>query len=298
MSVFIVIVVAITVSNCITVVKTYGWGMSGLNWQNGTHHPPSPNNSNRNSNDMSTERANRVMKCLTSVFKVDRVGFRTVIGCILVTSFLASSMQVLQTLQLHQAVDTFVLSKIQPNYPLPHDGNFIFTRRNSYVARTSETHQQISSRRGRVLLHEGDASATAAAAAGAAVRVFTQITFSAEYDRDLMSHTLQHYVDNGLNPEYMLITVHHGDPTAVEEVASAVHTLQQFGVKHIQTWYGNFTSQNNCDMRQQHRRDVGVTDCDWIVKVDADEFIRVPGNDMPRFLQVLGSQHFDSVFGN
>jgi hypothetical protein len=285
MCIFIGIVVAITIANCITVMKTFGCGLPKWNRHIGTHFLHSPNN-----NTNTAERTIHVMDYLASKLKVDRLAYRTVIGFLLVTSFLASSFEALQTLRLQQAVDGVVFSMIQPNNHLPHDETSIATRQNSYVTSTLEHHQLVGpSLRGRALLHEG---------AGAAVRVFTQITFSAEYDQDLMPHTLQHYTDNGLNPEYMLITVHHGDHTAVEEVASAVHILQQFGVKHIQTWYGNFTSQKNCDMRQQHRRDVGVTDCDWIVKVDADEFIRVPGNDMPRFLQVLGSQHFDSVFGN
>jgi hypothetical protein len=281
MSLFIVIIVAITISNCITVAKSFGFSMPKLYGRNETNHPPNPNNNN--SNNYVIQRMLNFVEVLSSMFKVHKVPYRSFIGCIVVASFMATSVDVIQTLQFGEAEDS-VVSSIQP-------------RDDTYM-RISETHQPLAALRGRVLLLDQGHKTTAAAAATDAVRVFTQITFSAEYDRDLMPHTLQHYLDNGLNPEYMLITVHHGDPTAVEEVAAVVEAVQQFGVKHIQTWYGNFTSQNNCDMRQQHRRDAGVTDCDWIIKVDADEFIRVPGNDMPKFLQVLGSQHFDSVFGN
>jgi Glycosyl transferase family 2 len=142
-------------------------------------------------------------------------------------------------------------------------------------------------------VHRRDASA----AVGTPMPVWCQITFSAEYDLELMPHSIQHYLDVGIDPNYMLITLHHTDPEAIEELQSAVDVVHSFGIPQVQTWNGNFTSQKNCDMRQRHRALVGVRDCDWVLKFDADELLRVPSNDVVAFLQVLGQQNFDSVFG-
>jgi len=129
-------------------------------------------------------------------------------------------------------------------------------------------------------------------------RVWTQITFSAEYDQELLPHTIRHYLNVGLSPDTMLITLHHQDPDAPELQQAQDLLRNEFGIPHVQTWHGNFTSQKNCDMRQQHRQAVGVDDCDWILKLDADELLRVPGNDMITFLESLGMQNFDSVSAN
>jgi hypothetical protein len=133
--------------------------------------------------------------------------------------------------------------------------------------------------------------------ASQSARIWCQITFSAEYDQDLIMHSIQHYLDVGIDPKYMLITVHHTDPDATEELKTVVTTVRSFGIPHVQTWNGNFTSQKNCDMRYRHRKLAGVEDCDWVLKFDADELLRVPGNDIVAFLDVLGQQNFDSVFG-
>lgn len=133
--------------------------------------------------------------------------------------------------------------------------------------------------------------------ASKSARIRCQITYSAEYDQDLIMHSIQHYLDVGIDPNFMLITVHHTDPDAINELQTVVDVARGFGIPHIQTWNGNFTSQKNCGMHHHHRKVVGVQDCDWILKFDADELLRVPGNDIVAFMDVLGHQNFDSVFG-
>lgn len=126
-------------------------------------------------------------------------------------------------------------------------------------------------------------------------RVWTQITFSAEYDHDLLPHTIRHYLSVGLDPQYFLITLHHPDHQA-PELAQLTNLLKDFGIHHVQDWHGNFTSRSNCDMRVQHRQSVGVRDCDWVLKFDADEFLRVPGNDFPSFLTSVEEGDYDAVY--
>ena len=133
------------------------------------------------------------------------------------------------------------------------------------------------------------------------VKVWTQITFSAEYDQDLIQHSIKHYLENGnVDPDQMLITLHHYDPNATDVMDEAIAKVTDLGVPRtrIQTWNGNFTSQKNCDMRLKHRRTAGVSDCDWVLKFDADELLRVPGNDISTFLENLGTQGFDVAYGD
>jgi Glycosyl transferase family 2 len=234
-------------------------------------------NRHHRQNEVSPVESIEVLEYVAAFVKVDRVISRIAVIFILVASFLASFMEILQVVQLQRAADDHLLTKIQPHRRANQVG---------YLRTGHRGHRLMAVDRPNFRPEEP------------AVRVWTQITFSAEYDQDIIPHTLKHYMDNGLKPEYMLITLHHTDPEAVDELASAVASVKEFGAHHIQTWHGNFTSQKNCDMRIQQRVDVGVSDCDWIIKLDADELLRVPGNDMPSFLQVLGSQRFDSVFGN
>mmetsp|Transcript_50916 Transcript_50916/g.122756 ORF Transcript_50916/g.122756 Transcript_50916/m.122756 type:complete len:571 (+) Transcript_50916:167-1879(+) len=134
------------------------------------------------------------------------------------------------------------------------------------------------------------------------VKVWTQITFSAEYDQDLIQHSIRHYLENGnVDPSRMLITLHHYDQNATDGLMDdAIAKVTDLGVPRssIQTWNGNFTSQKNCDMRLKHRRTAGVSDCDWVLKFDADELLRVPGNDISTFLESLGTQGFDVAYGD
>jgi hypothetical protein len=131
--------------------------------------------------------------------------------------------------------------------------------------------------------------------------VWTQITFSAEYDQELMPLTIRHYLeDGGLDPNYMLIILHHQDPNAIEELEAAIQVVESFGIPRslIQTWHGDFESQKNTDMRLNQRKLAGIDECDWILKFDSDEHLRVPGNDMVTFLEVLSQQGFDVAYGN
>jgi hypothetical protein len=130
-------------------------------------------------------------------------------------------------------------------------------------------------------------------------RIWTQITFSAEYDRSLIPHTLRHYVQAGLQPQLFLISLHHSHdgPAAKRSVALLQEQIRtDFGMEHIQAWYGNFTSQENWSHKIAQRRQAEVRDCDWIVKVDADEFVRV--DSLPRLLDAMADRHYDVVYGS
>jgi hypothetical protein len=98
----------------------------------------------------------------------------------------------------------------------------------------------------------------------------------------------------------MLITIHHYDRNATDVMDEAITKVTDLGVPRemIQTWHGNFTSQKNCNMRLRHRREMGVTDCDWVLKFDADELLRIPGQDIASFLESIGSQGFDVAYGD
>lgn len=124
------------------------------------------------------------------------------------------------------------------------------------------------------------------------------MTFSAEFDQELIPHAVEHYKNVGLDPQYFLITLHHQLPNAPVLDKLTTWLRQEYGIPHVQTWHGNFTSQKNCDMRFKHRKAAKVKKCDWILKFDADELLRVPGGNMIRFLDFLGDQGFDSLSGN
>lgn len=130
----------------------------------------------------------------------------------------------------------------------------------------------------------------------AVARVWTQITFSIEFDAPIISHAIQHYRNLGLNPQQFLITLHHADPQQAPLLQNWSHRLQtELQVGHVHTWHGNFTSDRNNEMRNYHRKQVGVEECDWVLKFDADEFLRVPSGNMLNMLSLLGHQGFDSL---
>jgi hypothetical protein len=124
-------------------------------------------------------------------------------------------------------------------------------------------------------------------------RVWTQITFSVEFDASIIPHAIRHYQGLGLHPHQFLVVLHHKRPDA-PELQETVHMLRQdYSVRHVHTWSGNFTSDANNQQRQKQRRNVGIDDCDWILKFDADEFLRTP--DVRSLLSALGTQGFDAI---
>mmetsp|Transcript_13686 Transcript_13686/g.37832 ORF Transcript_13686/g.37832 Transcript_13686/m.37832 type:complete len:521 (-) Transcript_13686:442-2004(-) len=129
----------------------------------------------------------------------------------------------------------------------------------------------------------------------ATARVWSQISFSAEYDQALLPHTVQHYLNLGLDPRYMLIVLHHTQEDAPGLRMAHRLLTTRFRISHVRTWHGNFTSEQNFAEKLEQRAAAGVDDCDWMIKLDSDELLRVPGNDLISFLQGLSVQNFDQV---
>ncbi|KAL3912100.1 MAG: hypothetical protein SGILL_007019, partial [Bacillariaceae sp.] len=131
----------------------------------------------------------------------------------------------------------------------------------------------------------------------ASTRIWTQITFSMDYDQPLIAHTLQHYTRAGLDPQCFLISLHQTSPdTDTAATAAITDQLERdYGIRHIQAWYGNFTSQQSWEHKIAQRQAVGVSSQDWIVKVDADELVRL--GDIPSLLQGMAERDYDVVYG-
>lgn len=129
-------------------------------------------------------------------------------------------------------------------------------------------------------------------------QIWVQLTFSTEFDQKLMPHTLHHYISTlGVHPSQILVALHHTnrkDP-AVEETKKKLK--REFSVKHFSTWFGEYTSDGLWEVRGRHRKKANVSDCDWVVRSDADELPAIPGNDLSRFLESVGSSGYDAVFG-
>jgi hypothetical protein len=125
--------------------------------------------------------------------------------------------------------------------------------------------------------------------------VWTQVTFSVEFEKELVSHKMQHLQDLGLDMSNALIIIHQQNIT--EELEDVVHTVEYFGVPqaHIHVWDGIFTAQRKYEQRLMARDKAGVDECDWIINLDGDEFPRAPGNDLVSFLEMVGYQGFDAL---
>ncbi|KAL3912101.1 MAG: hypothetical protein SGILL_007020 [Bacillariaceae sp.] len=121
------------------------------------------------------------------------------------------------------------------------------------------------------------------------------MTFSVEFDAAMIPHAIRHYHDVlGLRKDQFLVVLHHSQRNAVE-LQEMVEVLHAQDIRHVHTWSGNFTSQANCNQRWKQRQGIVKDECDWVLKFDADELLRVPNNDMKTFLQFLGIQGFDSL---
>ena len=91
----------------------------------------------------------------------------------------------------------------------------------------------------------------------------------------LLTHFLSHYVRRGVRGERMLFVVHvrerdDGDRAAAMRLARVLHLIDAHGA-HALLWRGPFTALANW-FHQTHLANLVSRD-DWLVWVDADEFI-------------------------
>lgn len=132
-------------------------------------------------------------------------------------------------------------------------------------------------------------------------RVWVQLTFSTEYDQDIIPHTLHHYIYVlGVSPSDMIVALHVTDDKDPHNLVNeTMQTLKgNFGIQHFSRWTGKYSSDGLWEARYNHRILANVKPCDWVVRSDADEFPAVPGNEtLAEFLYGVGRQGYDAVFG-
>jgi hypothetical protein len=130
-------------------------------------------------------------------------------------------------------------------------------------------------------------------------RIWVQLTFSTEFDQDLMPQTLHHYISIlGVDPSDILVALHHSDRESSLVQETKERLQQDFSIRHFSTWFGDYTSNGLWEVRDRHRKAANVSDCDWVVRSDADELPAIPGNDLSQFLfESVESKGYDSVFG-
>jgi hypothetical protein len=130
-------------------------------------------------------------------------------------------------------------------------------------------------------------------------RIWVQLTFSTEFDQDLMPHTLHHYISVlGVDPTNILVALHHSDRNSPLIQHTKQRLKRDFLIRHFSTWFGDYSSDGLWEVRHRHRTKVNVSDCDWVVRSDADELPAIPGNNLSRFLvESVGSKGYDAAFG-
>lgn len=131
-------------------------------------------------------------------------------------------------------------------------------------------------------------------------KIWVQLTFSLDFERELMPHTLKYYIDTlSVDPAHVLVALHHQNQNQTNAFDTAEEWLrQEYGIQHVLQWTGNYTSNRLWKRRDELRSLVNISACDWILRSDSDEFPAIPGDDLPSFLKFVSLQGYDSVFGS
>lgn len=130
--------------------------------------------------------------------------------------------------------------------------------------------------------------------------IWVQLTFSLEFEKDLMPHTLRHYIETlSVDPTHLLVALHHQDQRELVAFETTEEWLrQEYGIEHILRWNGQYTSNRLWKRRAELRELVDMEPCDWIVRSDSDELPAIPGDNLASFLQFVSMQGYDAVFGS
>ena len=66
--------------------------------------------------------------------------------------------------------------------------------------------------------------------------VWTQVSFSVEFEKDLVPHKMRCLKEIGLDMSHVVISIHHQDPNATEALNDVINTVSSFGVPQTQIY--------------------------------------------------------------
>ena len=126
-------------------------------------------------------------------------------------------------------------------------------------------------------------------------KVFYLVVFGAEWDLDIIDEHLHHARDTvGIRPQNIRVIVQAeaGIHSVYPKLLSkAVAKCENFGIRNIRVWKGEYTSKTMMGIRAEVRS--RIPQHAWIVHADSDEFHNVTSGD----LELLDSQGYNAAYG-